>query len=151
MRHQCWRSLCLKMLKKYFRSIFSVQNGWNWWNWSFRCQSITFASILHGKILFRRLFRMLSLWFTQMHHNASNKWYRSTFISLSARIDRDRTNLALYGRKSNKLRIWVTHFTWISLESVSSIFYLSKISWVTFWLCQFLPFWLEIQSTWKVS
>ena len=60
-----------------------MQNGRNWWNWSFRCQFITFASILHGKILFRRLFRILSLWFTQMHHNASNKRYRPTFTFLS--------------------------------------------------------------------
>ena len=76
--HNVW-----KCLTRYFKSIFSVQNGRNWWNWSFRCQFITFASILHGKILFRRLFRMLSLWFTQMHHNASNKGYRPTFTFLS--------------------------------------------------------------------
>ena len=35
------------------------------------------------KNLFWRLFRTLSLWFTQMHHNASNKGHRPTFTFLS--------------------------------------------------------------------
>ena len=34
------------------------------------------------KKLFRRIFRVFSLWFTQMHHIASNKGYRTTFTFL---------------------------------------------------------------------
>ena len=36
-----------------------------------------------GKLILLHEFRILSLWFTQMHQNASNKGYRPTFTFLS--------------------------------------------------------------------
>ena len=96
-----------------------MQNGRNWWNWSFRCQFITSASILHGKILFRRLFRILSLWFTQMHHNASNKGYRPTFTLLSTD----------FGPSDN--RLFVLSCSYWS-QSYSSGAIRSKEQWITY-------------------
>ena len=74
-------------------------------------------------VLFRSLFHMLSLWFTQMLHYSSNIGYRPTFAFLSkdfgpsdfssslARIDHGRTPPALHGRKSNKLKILAISFS----------------------------------------